>query len=131
MPLFIRSDDTVDVDIYYLEEGETYRFARSEADLDGDCEKVSFQIKRPSWGDQRTIMEGSFMLDDNGTPVVDPHRFQDMKFRVLIKGWSLEEDFNEDAIENMNPQLAEYLGNVISEMFMHNKAIGTPGQGGE
>lgn len=123
MPLLISSDDLVEIIIRYEEKQNKLFFY--EEDREG-LSVESFWFKRPDWGDQKLITEGTLSIDSNGIPIMDPYRYQDMKFKVLLKKWTLK---NKDGdvvpvthkfIDQMHPLLIKYIQTKLDPLLFED-----------
>lgn len=118
MPLLISENDLVKVTVHYSENGSDLKFY--EGPQDG-AESEDFWFKRPDWGDQKMIMEGTMGINSDGVPIMDPHRYQDMKFKVLLRKWSLKyEDgtavpVSAETIDRMHPDLVGHLDKRLDD----------------
>jgi hypothetical protein len=90
---------------------------------DGVCEKATFDFRRPSWGDIRTIMMHSTVgrsLSD-----IDPMAFLEAKIKTLLVSWSLTDDAGKELphenLDRFPPQAVMYLNSEL------DKLIGTEG----
>ena len=121
MPLLISEDDLVEIPVYYSEHDTELEFY--EAPKEG-AEAEKFWFKRPDWGDQKLIMEGTLGINADGVPIMDPYKYQDMKFKVLLRKWSLKYSdgsavpVSAETIDRMHPDLIRHLDKKLdTEVF--------------
>lgn len=117
MSLFVDENDLVAVEVRYTEKDNKLEFYDKEPCPEG-AKLEKFEFKKPSWGDQREIMEIAFGVDPNsGTPMVDPYRFMDAKFKTLLKKWTLKIELSWDNIDKLHPDLMEHLNSRIDPLL--------------
>jgi len=127
MGLIIDNEATFDVVVKYIEDGENLVFYEKEDKIpEGKTgETETFAFKRVSWSDFKLMMSESIIVS-GGSISLNPYVFMDIKFKLLLKKWSLKDkngkplELNIRNIDNLNPQLCEYLNKKL------DLSLGTP-----
>jgi hypothetical protein len=127
MGLLIDNEATFDVIVKYIEDGEKLIFYEKEDKIpEGKIVgEETFAFKRVSWSDFKLMMSESIIVS-GGAISLNPYVFMDIKFKLLLKKWSLKDkngkplELNIKNIDNLNPQLCEYLNKKL------DLALGTP-----
>ena len=112
MGLLITDSNKFEIEIAYVEEGQTLTFLAPDSQI-ANVKKERFTFKRPNWREDMEIMSASVIFDGART-VVNPFRVMDMRIRRLLKDWTLVSgekklEINPENIDNLHPDLVQEL----------------------
>ena len=113
MSLFVDDAELFDIEVNYTVENGVIKF--HEEGCPG-CESATFSFKRPNWNESKTILSASVLVDAaSGRAIVDPYKLMDMRIRLLLKKWSLEQPLLPENIAKLDPNLMQYLYSKVEE----------------
>lgn len=113
-------------------DGESVIFEDDETPpQDVEVQKESFFFRVPRWGDTRKIMSAASSVREDGM-VLDPYRFIDARIKYLLADWTLtnkkgnKAPISEQTIEELPPEVINYLHRKLDENPLVAKAFGNP-----
>ena len=111
MSLLIGDNDTFDIEVFFLEQGNEMKFF-SKKDAPENCKAETFTFKKPAWLEMRTMMAQS-IIPSGGTVVLNPYVFMDMKIKSLLKKWTLKDD--KDNLIKVTPENIDRLHHALCD----------------
>jgi len=120
MPLFIDDDDTFEVLVTYTQDGKKTLFYEPDEITPPDALEETFTFKRPNWHETMEIMARSVIVSPTtNEPIINPYKFMDIKFRTLIRKWTLKDKngeplpISDETVKRLTSAVVYYLGTKI------------------
>ena len=122
--LFVSSDDSFEVSVYYAADSETGIFYAVREDQATEKEKekmnsIKFTCRFPDWGMCRTIVAES-TVNIGGRIIVDPGQMQVAIVSHLVTGWDIKVDgekdlpFSIEKLIKLRPDIVRCLFELVS-----------------
>jgi len=120
MSLFISDDERFEVVVNYKinDNKELEFFDKKESD---QITQEKFYFKRPNWIEAKTMSSASVLVDAvSGRAIIDPYKYMDIRFKLLLKDWTLSKDnrkveMTSNNIDKLHPSLIQYLFSKLEE----------------
>jgi hypothetical protein len=111
---------TTQITLRYVEEDGKVRVLRGDAKKDGEV-SVTFEFRKPSWGDTRKIMGSSAKVDGEGNATIDTYKFMDATLKTLMVDWDIKGEDGKKAtldgngIDELPFEIVGALFEIVSE----------------
>ena len=118
---FITEDDIFVVVVKYSKNGHKYLVEGIDEEFVNVLNPVSikFDIKYPSQGDQEIINVQSAQMrsfrDSTELTLQDFKQLEVSRFLVLVRGWSLDEEINNEKILSLSPRIIQRVLDLVRE----------------
>ena len=119
MSLLISENDTFEIKVAYSEvEDGRLEFEETEG-----AKHETFTFKQPSWANTRGILSACVIVDaESGRAIIDPYKMMDLRFKVLIKDWSITENGQKvpatmENVDKLHPSLVQEVYNRLNALL--------------
>ncbi len=133
MSLFVEDDDLIQIDVNYYKQGKNIIILDPFKEIPKGIEiqKETFSIKLPNWMDAVAIASASSIVDgQTGQVLVNPHKFNDTRLKLLLKDWTLKDKdgsklkITNELIDKLSPVIVEYIGmELVRQTTIKNEVV--------
>ena len=118
MSIFVKEDDTIVIDLHYMEDNDKITLFDAPTDKTTTLQVV---FRRPNFAMSQRLISTSTVNDENGNPTLNLMMLQNNLPYFLAKSWNAKEPDIQDAEGNLIkgksiPLNAESLGNLRVEI---------------